>query len=319
MKEDFKTKPLPKFEDVKDGIEELLHFDKWDRYKIRSSPKKFEKRFDELFTSRIQILPSIIMLANSDTLPFKFYRLRKSNKTFNETLISGYSYPPNRIVKSIQRANIPYHPVFYCSDNAFTAIFETIKSEININPKAEYYLSEWQLQANKKVNVSPFLFGNNEKSNPYNVLSDSTFTKLKNILKEYSEDEIKSFESVLILLSNLFRKDETYVVSSYLAHRYLYASHNFRTDIFIYPSSQTNWKTVNFAIHPNTVTEKLKLTRVFKLKVTQFSKEEFSTSVNISHIGKNKEGIIYWQRMEKETEEGEKLRKEIDELFFINN
>jgi hypothetical protein len=72
-------RPLPSLEFVKKGIDELLKIDNWTPYKIRSSPKKFQKRFDKLFTGRLGIIPYIIMLSDSKSLPFKFYRLRKDS------------------------------------------------------------------------------------------------------------------------------------------------------------------------------------------------------------------------------------------------
>lgn len=307
--------PLPKLEDVKAGIDELLLIDKWDKYKVRSSPKKFEKRFDELFTKKLGIMPYILLLSNTDLLPFKFYRLRKESKTFNERLISEYSFPPTSVVKNIQRANIPYHPVFYCSDNPLTAVFETQRIEKKDDFESFYYLSQWELRKNQDVRVCPFLFGNVDASNPYKSLSVISLYKIKEQLREYPVDEIEGFIAILKFLSHLFIYDNSYIVSSYIAHSNLYARHNLRSDIFIYPSYRTKQKTVNFAIHPNCVSENLLLKSVFKLRITNVDRVNDLASVKVSFVGKNENGIIYWQVLNDNTPEGKALVEELKDTF----
>lgn len=297
--------PLPDLDTLKKGIDELLLIDSWDRYKIKSSPKKFEKRFRELFTSKIGILPHIVHFVDSKTFSFKFYRLRKHIKSMNPNLISEYSYPPNHFVKTIQRANIPYHPVFYSTDNPLTAIFETIRTDTKLNKDAFYYLSEWHLRPDVELKICPFLFGNMDESNAFKAYSDTNYKKIREeIFKDYSEKEIEGVIKILEFLSHLFIYDNTYIVSSYIAHSNLYANHNFRPDVFIYPSAQTSRKTVNFAVHPNTVAQKLLLEKVFKLRVLEFNPESGSCKVDISHVGDNKDGVIFWSKPDSERMEG---------------
>ncbi|WNH07701.1 hypothetical protein [Thalassobellus suaedae] len=288
---------LPSYEEIKKGIDEILLYDKWDNYKVKSSPKKFERRLHELFTSKLGVFPHIIKLMKSEDFTFPFYRLRKESKTMNTKLISEYSYPPNSVIKKVQRANIPYHPVFYCADSPMAAIMETIRDEKTINPKTNYYLSKWELKPDIEFKVSPFLFGNLADSSPYKILSDDNFKKIEELLKDYSKDEIEGMKKIMHLLSHLFIFENTYVVSSFIAHNYIYASHNFRTDIFIYPSHQTNRERVNFAIHPNVVTEKLQLKSVYKINILDFPEDKKSCTINSNKIGTNEDSIIYWKNV----------------------
>ncbi len=301
--------PLPKFNEVKKGIDELLLEDKWDRYKIKSSPKKFEKRLHELFTKKLGIFPQIVMPVNSDEFPFKFYRIRKKIKNMNPGLISEYSYPPNHIIKTTQRANIPYHPVFYCSDNPKTAILETIQDEKSHNQESIFYLSEWEFNAGIELKVSPFLFGNIHESSPYKIMTNQGYDNLEKMLEGYPNDEINGFKEILTFLSHMFVFENSYAISSFIAHSYLYANHNYRTDIFIYPSYQSDRKNVNFAIHPNVVMEKLKLSKVYKLRVESIDKIKETCTINISQIGRNENSILYWNGVTS------KDRDEINELF----
>jgi len=311
-----KNKPsLPTLENVKKGIDELLLIDKWDRYKIKKSPNRFEKRLNELFMGKLQIMPYLIYLASDTSLPKQFYRLRKQTASFNERLISEYSYPPNHYVKTVQRANIPYHPVFYCSDNPSTAIQETIKDDEKANEKAVYYMSEWTTRDEQDIRVCPYIFDNVAETNPYRRLSEINKIKLFEQMAEHTEDEKNGMFEILKFLSNLFTYENTYVVSSYLAYINLYAPHNFRPDIFIYPSVQTNKTTVNFAIHPNAVIEKLKLKRIFKLRLTEYNKIANKYTVSISWVGHNDNGVIRWTEVDKDTDKGKEMIKEIQTVF----
>ncbi|WP_163322262.1 RES domain-containing protein [Draconibacterium mangrovi] len=300
---------LPKIENVKKGIDELLLIEKWDNYKVKSSPKKFEKRFHQLFTQKLGIFPHILKIMKSEDFTFPFYRLRKETGSMNKTLISEYSYPPNNVIKNIQRANIPYHPVFYCADSPMTAIVETIRNEKNINPKHNYYLSRWDLKPGLDFRVTPFLFGNLADTSIYKTLSDDNLNQIEETLKGYSIDEINGMKKILEFLSHLFIYDNSYVVSSFIAHSYIYAKHNLRTDIFIYPSHQSDRQSVNFALHPNVVTEKLNLTKVYKLNIVDLPMDNNSCTVKVSMIGKNQDSIIYWNNVADDN------KLDVEELF----
>lgn len=300
---------LPTYEEVKKGIDELILVDKWDRYKIKSSPKKFQDRLHKLFTTKLGIFPHVVKFMKSEDFTFPFYRLRKETKSMNPSLISEHSYPPNSVVKSVQRANLPYHPVFYCADNPMTAIIETIHDEKVINPKHNYYLSKWELKPGLEHRVSPFLFGNLADSSIYKMLSDDNFKKIEELLKEYSKEEIESMKKIMQLLSHLFIFENTYVVSSFIAHSYIYAKHNLRSDIFIYPSHQSERKRVNFAIHPNVVMEKLQLKKVYKINILDFPEDKKTCTINSRQIGTNEDSIIYWKNVT------DNNKHELEELF----
>ncbi|MEI7979704.1 MAG: hypothetical protein WCI53_12725 [Bacteroidota bacterium] len=310
-----KKPQIPSLQTVKEGIDKLILIEKWDNYKIKSSPKKFEKRLNELFIGNLKLMIYPVYLSNDKSLPKKYYRLRKQSNTFNEKLISEYSYPPNHFVKTIQRANIPYHPVFYCSDNPSTAIMETVKGEERLNSECVYYMSEWETKSDQEIRICPFIFDNVSEKNPYRHLSEINRTKLFDLLKEHSDDEKNSMFEIMKFLSNLFTFDNTYVVSSYLAYINLYANHNFRPDIFIYPSIQNKRDTVNFAIHPNAVVEKLTLKRVFKLRLTSFNESTSDFTISIVWVGQNNNGIIQWQQVDPDTEKGRRVINELDVLF----
>jgi len=310
---------VPSLETVKEGVEKLLLVDKWDNYKIKKSPKRFIKRLNDLFIENLKLMMYPVYLATDKSIPKKFYRLRKHSNSFNEKLISEYSYPPNDFVKTVQRASIPYNPVFYCSDNPSTAIMETVKNLASINKKSVYYMSEWETKDNQGIRICPFIFDNISETNPYKRLSEINKIKLHEVMKEYTEQERSAVFEILKFLSNLFTFENTYVVSSYLAYINLYANHNYRPDVFIYPSVQTKRETVNFAFHPNAVIEKLTLKRIFKLNLTSFDEENRNFTASIGWLGKNHNGVIEWQQANPDTITGKKVLDEIQQIFPLSS
>jgi len=304
--------PIPSYDELKKNIDELLLLDEWDRYKIKNSPKKFEKRMNQLFFSKLGFFPNIISPMKSNDFSFPFYRLRKEAKTMNTTLISEYSYPPNNIVKFTQRANLPFHPVFYCADNPMTAIVETLRDEKNVNSTTNYYLSKWNFKDGINIRVTPFIFGNVNKSSPFNQMSDDNLKKIEIIFKDYSVDEIDSVKKIMKLLSHLFIYNNTYVVSSFIAHSHIYAEHNFRSDVFIYPSHQTDHTQMNYAIHPNVVIEKLQLEKIYCLNMEEYIPKSGSCKVFIKEIGKNIDSMIFWEKV---SDKNDEHVKELKELF----
>lgn len=195
---------------------------------------------------------------------------------------------------------------------------ETVRGDERLNSKAVYYMSEWEIKHDQEIRVCPFIFDNVSETNPYKILSDMNKKKLFEKLNGHTEEEKNSMFEILKFLSNLFIFENTYTVSSYLAYINLYASHNFRPDVFIYPSAQTKRNTVNFAIHPNSVIEKLTLKRVFKLRLTSFNESTRDFTVSIDWVGHNNNGIIQWHEVNPDTETGTKTIKELEELFKTN-
>lgn len=294
---------IPDFEEVVKGINQLILIEDWDRYKIKRSNKKFLQRLDALFLKNLKLLPTFFTPIDSSSFPFKFYRVRKEDKKFNPSLLSEYSYPPVEFVKNTQRANLPFSPVFYCSDNPAVAIAETVKFKENVNSKDFYYLSEWKLKPGLKIRLTPYLFSNLDEDSFYNFWIENNKYQLKKTLqKENLEARYESFYKIMEFLSNLFIYENSYVVSSYIAHNHLYAPHSMRTDIFVYPSVQLDKKAVNYAIHPNVVTEKMNLSKIFKLNFDSIDKQE-GIKYTIKEVGKNNDSIIFWNRdLEQEIE-----------------
>lgn len=297
-------KGIPTLDEVKKGIEQLVLIEKWDNFQIAENPKEFNQRLHELFVKKVGIFPITSTKVSTDNFPFRFYRLRKLDGYMNPKLISEYAYPPNHLTNTYQRANIPGNPVLYCSNDASTTIFEVLKNSSEINPEDTFFLSEWMFKENFNIRITPYLFGNLAPNSPYRLWTDSTYNQIEQLLKrDFSLEQISGFKKVLEYLSNLFVYENTYTVSSFIAHQHLYADLSLRTDLFIYPSIQTNNYSINFAIHPNVVIEKMCLKRVIKFKILDFIDFETPFRYQFDNIGTNKDSIIFWKGIEKVDQE----------------
>ncbi len=300
---------LPSLEEVDKGIKKLLSEENWEQFEYKNDPQIFYKKLHKFFTSHLKIMPFVLLESDSKKFTFKMYRLRQVSESFNSDLISEYSYPPNHIVNSVQRANLPRHPVMYCSDSANTAVIETIKQKEVFDPNSTYALSEWKFKDDVKIRTSPFFFDNVHPESHLREFSDWAIQGLRRQMDEsMTKNQVEAFVKILKYLANLFVYENTYVVSSFIAHYHLYASHSLRSDVFMYPSIQNEKRSVNFAINPNAVMEKLRLQKVVLLRFPDFTYENETFTATTLKYGENREGIIYWEDPTKNLEVAEKAK-----------
>src|SRR6185436_17923989 len=96
---------------------------------------------------------------------------------------------------------------------------------------------------------------------------------------------------------------DSHTISAYLGHIHLYAPGNIRTDIFMYPSIQTDKRSINFAIHPNAVIHKLFLSRVFIVKINNYHLDissggaKFDLSLEDKLGINNQHGYLIWRNL----------------------
>ncbi len=101
-------------------------------------------------------------------------------------------------------------------------------------------------------------------------------------------------------LDSKFIEDTDYSISAYLSHKRLYAEHNYASDMIIYPSTQTESKSVNFAIHPNFVDNCMKVERFYILQLNDYDRNTNRFSVTFSKYGKIEKNVILWKNLQPE-------------------
>jgi hypothetical protein len=294
----------PKIPSVKDILKvvEEFNFNDWIGLDAAKVPE-YVHELDKYFVSKFGFIFRTIRQSNTDKLPQKIYRVRKYNLKINEGLISEFSNPPASATTFIQRANLPFHPVFYCAPSAHTALLETLLPTFDKETENLYYLTEWTFRENQPAYVTPFIFGDYNHVASYNEMGKKALVDLKSKIATITDEEEKSLEAVLKGFSKLFEYKDSHIISAYLGHIHLYATSNIRTDIFMYPSIQTDKRSINFAIHPNAVIHKLFLNRVFIVKINNYHFDigggaaKFDLSLEDRLGINNHHGYLIWRNL----------------------
>lgn len=223
-----------------------------------------------------------------------FYRARKANEILNQNIISEYSFPPAVFCKKALRANLPFHPVFYATNNAMTAVFETFQ---NKNFEGQMLaVSRWIMKDTDPFFIAPFLFSNLSSNHPWaTMVSDY---KTKGLLDAgVSKEKIEQTAFLLEELTNIFYNDSDYKISASIAHNFLYSTQrDLNCDVFIYPSIQASGENVNFAVHPNFVINRLFIDKIYIIELGGFNPKTQSLNLRLHAIGKlSNNRLLLWQ------------------------
>jgi hypothetical protein len=260
---------IPSLEQVKKAIEEF-RIEDWN-IKDYTQVNGYVKKLDDYFDQKLGFRIRSVGIINTKNLSPNVYRIRPFDEKINVSLISEFSHPPVNLTNKIQRANLPYHPVFYCSPDPRTALIETLEYTYREGEEKLYYLSEWSLRKDQPALATPFIFGEyNAELGFYNTYRDKTFDYIKSKFENITSEETESLRQILIFFSKLFEYRDSHALSGYIGHMHLYAWAMPRTDIFIYPSIQSEKYKLNYAIHPNAVLYLLRLNRVYLLRVYKY-------------------------------------------------
>jgi hypothetical protein len=181
-------------------------------------------------------------------------------------------------------------------------MLETIKENIiESNNFETYYLSEWQFLPHKELLITPFIMGKVSDNNPFNFLNDEFSDVIKASNKNLTDGHVLSLRKIAEYYSNLFITDKSYRISSAVAHQYLYCSDiKKRTEVVLYPSVQRQLNSVNLAINPNTVLEKMRLKKVYKIEINSFDTNSKDLDSRLIEVAENNNGKLIWRTRNEE-------------------
>lgn len=223
-----------------------------------------------------------------------FYRARKAKEILNQNIISEYSFPPTVFCKKALRANLPFHPVFYATNNAMTSVYETIQDKSFEGEMLA--VSRWIMKDSDPFFIAPFLFSNLSSNHPWaSMVSDY---KTKGFLDAgVSKEKIEQTAFLLEELTNIFYNDSDYKISASIAHNLLYSiRREINCDVFIYPSIQASGENVNFAVHPNFVINRLFIDKIYIIELGGFNPKTQSLKQKLHAIGKlSNNRLLLWQ------------------------
>lgn len=130
----------------------------------------------------------------------------------------------------------------------------------------------WSIIEEKHICFAPYFPKSLIGINPLAEMTQFTNDQFRIFSKSELEDTyIEGIRMLRDYFAMKFISDEKYSISSYIAYRLMYNTPLYNT-VILYPSLKTDYKHINYAIHPNFVDENMKLERVYRLTVKNVNK-----------------------------------------------
>jgi hypothetical protein len=295
-----KLKNIPSSDQVAKSVEKFKDFN-WPQFDLKDNVDEHIKNVIGLITQEFQHILDYVQPISHKDFNFNIFRVRELSTFKDYNLFCEHSYKPIMLTKDMGRCHFPDHPIFYGSTSAMVALSEVIRNT-DFNNKI-YCISKWEIIPSKyPILFQPFIFSKLPDDNPYRTVRDSL-----NINQPFegklSDDQIKGIQILLEFLGNLFTFDNTYSVSASLAHRRLYDQTENRTEIMMYPSAQSDYRGVNLAIHPNFVDNRMRLKRVYPLKIKAIENEKGRGNFEMGKIGEVFRSSIFWRDIDPDDKE----------------
>lgn len=216
----------------------------------------------------------------------KFYRVRVNIDSKSEDLEKAYSYPPIHLCKANGRANMKDKAVFYCSNEAWAAIYEAKPKVGDI-----CHLSIWTPKANRNVKFGIALSKKMGKDNIWRMMAEDAYEFAKQHAREHGQNKAAQLEELFEFLADQFLLEkEPYPLTSWLADNILYSDH--KNDFLLYPSIETRGKFCNMAFLPDSADTLLNLEKVVTFIVRNISHDDLG--VGTGKVGEFTGGKVQW-------------------------
>lgn len=303
---------FPPIEHVRKSILKLkeIGFPKYDE---KSDIEDFINTIENILFQEFSLLINYGLPLKHKDFTLNFFRARALESFEHIDIIREHSYPPLSVTK-IGRCNFPKYPVFYSSNDPLTALLEVERN--SGEPGKKFCISKWELRPSEEtLFFQYFLSSPLLKNNHFNFLQ-------KDLWKKINEQFEKSFNTgldearkeglieYLSFLDDSFIRDDNYSLSASLAHRALYAPHNFRADVLMYPSVQTHFKGVNMALNPNFVENNLMLTRLFEVSLENYNPKTGKMNITFYRYAKVEKNMIWWYTISPDDKDYEQIQRE---------
>jgi hypothetical protein len=294
---------FPNLSKVRKAIKKFENL-KWPEYEEGYDINEFVKEFDKILSSELGLILNYLIKLKHKEFSFGIFRARELNSFNNVNLFTEHSYPPPSITK-FGRCNFPKHPVFYASNSAITALIEVIRNHDFLGKK--YCISSWKINnPEEELIFENFLQSNLHPENNFNILANAAVNRIaepfKNSNIKISKTQKEGILEFMKFLDTQFINDNNYSFSAALAHRQIYAKHNFNTDILMYPSVQLNMKGVNLAINPNFVDNYLQLLRCYIIEVNSFDINTGKFTITFFQYGDVIKNKLFWKNIDPKDE-----------------
>lgn len=286
--------PLSK---VKEAIENFQNV-KLLKYEDFETTEEYIKYFEGIFYTHFPAYHHMLQIQKPENFKFNLFRVREFSTIQNSQLFCEYSYPPPHFVSN-GRCNFKNKPVFYCSNDPLTSLLEVVK-ESDFKEK-KFCISTWSLIDNGcDFILDNFLQSDLHSLNVFRNLADNYNNNIDNAFEhKLTNDQKLGVIEFYKFIDSKFIEDQDYSISAFWSHKRLYAEHNYRSDIIIYPSVQTDRKSINMAIHPNFVDNNMKLDRLYVVELNDYDATTNHFNLSIVKYGKIEKNVIIWKNIRK--------------------
>jgi hypothetical protein len=290
-------KDIPSIYKVKEAIRKLAKTE-FPKFENETPVDRYVESIIKIIVNEFGLILNPKQAFENDQFLKNFFRVRPLADFKNIDLIREHSYPPIDTVK-MGRCNFPKYPVFYCSTNPGTALLEVARNNNNNNVK--YCISSWELmKSDQKIIFESFLqiplppnnFFIQIKQNIVNKINDPFLKSYNKKLKKEQEDGLLEY---LKYLDSCFVNDKDYSISATLAYRTLFAKHDLKTDVLMYPSVQSLNNGINLAIRPNFVDNNLRLNHLYILSIDRYNLTAGEMNVTLYNYGEFINNDIVWK------------------------
>ncbi|SHJ36516.1 hypothetical protein SAMN05444280_11780 [Tangfeifania diversioriginum] len=301
---------FPKIDEVKKALKRIKERE-FPNLDYSKSVDSYVEQIKNIITEELGYYFAPIQVFKHRQFNLNLFRAREFESFSNINLIREHSYPPSNLV-GLGRCNLPKFPVFYSSNDGMTALIEAVKA----NGNTKQCISKWSITSPESELVfQSFLQMALPDENNYRFLSDVVKDKISEpFLKENGRPLEKEREEGVLeylkFVDEIFINDKNYKLSAAFAHSSLYAPHNFRTDILMYPSVQTMHKGVNLALSPNFVENYLKLDRLYVVSLDNFNSNNGNVKVQFHEYAEVDKNVVIWKKIKPNDEEYIELIRE---------
>jgi hypothetical protein len=218
-----------------------------------------------------------------------FYRIRLNiSEEENMDLIRTYSYPPPNFCKENGRANLKGRPVFYCSNDPFTAIYES-----KPKPGDIAYLSVWKANTNRDLKIGICLPKELGPENKWRQMAYEVNEYALAFNEKIESGKIKHLQALVNFVSERYiNETRPYSLTSFLSDEMLFGERS--KDFLIYPSIASKGYSCNMAFHPNVADSFLRFEKVIRFEVNEVNFPKVAYSVG--RVGEIKNGNITWRK-----------------------
>jgi len=290
---------FPKKDEVISSINRLNTTD-FPKYNGKTNVKSFVENTTKMLTSEFGIILNALKPLKQKDFKLSIFRAREMDSFSNINLVREHSYPPIHLT-GMGRCNFPKYPVFYCSNDAMTALIEVVRN--NGGSEKKYCLSKWEVHPTDQEFVfESFLQSDLPDENYFKVFKKEIRERINEPFEKRSKKKLDperkdGLIEYLTFLDKSFINDNNYSLSASLAHRSLYADHNFRTDILMYPSVQTQFKGVNMALNPNFVENNLKLKRLYEVTIENYNPDKGEVKMTLHQYAEVEKNVMMWKKI----------------------